>query len=102
IATPNYNNDVVIDESGAYTLTITSADTAKSLTITPAGAGADVQDETGGALTINDALTIDAGSFSLIGGTLTASSVYVGNAGYFIGEGGVQAPIDNDAGFVEA
>ena len=101
IATPNYNNDAIIDESGAYTLTITSAATANTLTITPAGAGADVQDETGGSLTLTGALTINAGSFSLIGGTLATSSVNVGVNGHFIGEGAVQAPIYN-AGTVEA
>ena len=101
IPTPNSYNDAVIDESGAYTLTITSAATANTLTIAPAGAGADVQDETGGSLTLNGALTIDAGSFSLIGGTLTTSSVYVGSSGHFIGKGDVQAPINN-AGTVEA
>ena len=100
--TPNYNNNVVIGESGAYTLTITTADTANSLTITATGAGADVQDEAGGSLVVNGALTIDAGSFSLIGGTLTAGSIYLGSSGHFIGEGAVSAPIDNDGGIVEA
>ena len=94
-------SDAVIDESGAYTLAITSAATANTLTIAPAGAGADVQDDAGGSLTLNGALTIDAGSFSLIGGTLTTSSVYVGSSGHFIGKGDVQAPINN-AGTVEA
>jgi hypothetical protein len=99
---PNANNDVVIDESGAYTLTITDAEAANSLTITPAGAGADIQDEAGGSLAITGALIVDAGSFSLIGGSLTTGSIYVGSSGHFIGEGTVQAPIDNDGGFVEA
>jgi hypothetical protein len=100
-AAPNYNNDVVVDASGGYELTITAAETANSLTITSAGAGADVQDETGGSLALNGALTIEAGSFSLIGGTLVAGSIYVGSQGYFIAEGAVQAPLDNDGGNVD-
>ena len=102
VTTPNATNAVFIDESGSYTLEISSVDTAGSLTITSAGAGADVQDESGGSLSVTGALTIDAGSFSLIGGSLSASSIYVGSAGYFIGEGTVQAPLDNDGGIVEA
>jgi len=102
IAPPNYNNDVVIGESGSYTLTITSADTTNSLTITSAGASADVQDETGGSLALNGALTIEAGSFSLVGGSLTTASICIGSSGHFIAEGTVSAPIDNDGGIVEA
>ena len=102
VTTPNSTNAVFIDGSGFYTLEITSADTAGSLTITSAGAGADVQDESGGSLSVTGALTIDAGSFSLIGGNLTAASIYVGGAGHFIGEGAVSAPLNNDGGFVEA
>ncbi|MFZ0422007.1 MAG: hypothetical protein WAL80_03930 [Xanthobacteraceae bacterium] len=102
IATPNELNNVIIDQTGTYTLTIASADAANSVTITAGGAGADVQDETGGSLTITGALTIDAGTFSLAGGSLTAASIYVGAAGHFIGEGTVQAPLDNDGGTVEA
>ena len=75
---------------------------ANSLTIAAAGAGADIQDETGGSLTLTDALTIDAGSFSLIGGSLSASSIYVGSSGYFIAEGTVSTSIDNDGGTVQA
>jgi len=99
---PNANNDVIIGESGSYTLTITSAEAAKTLTITSAGAGADVQDEAGGSLTVAGALNIDAGSFSLNGGTLSADSIYVGSSGHFNGEGTVSAPLDNNGGTVEA
>ena len=100
--TPNLANDVFIDEQGSYTLTITSADTANLLTIAAAGAGADVQDENGGSLTLNGSLTIDAGSFSLIGGALSAASIDVEANGHFIGYGCVSAPLYNDGGFVEA
>ena len=99
---PNDLNNVIIDQTGTYTLTITGADTANSVIISANGAGADVQDETGGSLSITEALTIDAGSFSLIGGSLTAASIYVGAAGHFNAEGTVQAPLDNDGGTVEA
>ena len=50
VATPNVADNVFVDKQGAYTLTITTADTANLLTITAAGAGADIQDETGGSL----------------------------------------------------
>ena len=101
---PSSGIDAVIDASGGYTVTISSSDTdvANSLTITAAGAGADVQDETGGSLTLTGALTIDAGSFSLIGGSLSTASIYVGSSGYFIAEGAVSAPIDNNGGIVQA
>jgi Legume lectin domain len=103
VPTPNVASNVFVDEGGpGYTLTITSADTANLLTITSEGAGADIQDETGGSLTLNGSLTIDAGSFSLIGGALSAASIYVGANGHFIGYGNVAAPLDNDGGFVEA
>ena len=97
---PNGNNDVVVAQSGAYTLEITDSEAANSLTIT--APGADVQDESGGSLAVGGALTIEAGTFSLIGGSLTAQDIYVGSAGYFVGEGSVSTPIDNDGGTVEA
>ena len=101
VPTPNAASNVFIDEGGpGYTLEINSADTANLLAIT--AAAADVQDETGGSLALNGALTIDAGSFSLIGGALSAASIYVGANGHFIGYGSVVAPLDNDGGFVEA
>jgi probable HAF family extracellular repeat protein len=105
---PTASNNAYIDASGAYLLTITGADVAKSLTITAAGAGVDVQDETGGSLTLTGALTVDAGSFSLDGGSVTAAAIEVGANGHFIGGGTVSAPIDNNGGagggtgFVEA
>jgi hypothetical protein len=102
VATPNAASNVFIDKEGPYTLTIDSADAANLLTITPAGNGADIRDTTGGSLTLNGALTIDAGSFSLVGGALSAASIYVGANGHFIGYGTVAAPLDNDGGFVEA
>ncbi|MBV9462187.1 MAG: hypothetical protein JO141_32370, partial [Bradyrhizobium sp.] len=99
---PGVGNDAVVDASGAYTLTISSSDKAfaHSLTITSAGAGADVQDE--GSLTLGGALTIDAGSFSLIGGNLSATSIDVESAGHLIAEGSVSPPITNHGGIVQA
>jgi hypothetical protein len=102
VSMPNAASNVFIDEEGSYRITINSADVANFLTITCDGAGADIQDKTGGSLTLNGSLNIDAGSFSLIGGALSAASIYVGANGHFIGYGDVAAPLDNDGGFVEA
>ena len=95
-----------VDASGGYLLTITGDDVAKSLTIT--APGVDVQDKCHGSLTLSGALTVDGGSFSLDGGTLSAAAIEVGANGHFIGGGTVSAPIDNNGvggdggGFVEA
>jgi hypothetical protein len=97
---PGSNIDAVADASGTYVVTITGADVANSLTITAAGAG--IQDNSGGSLTLNGALTIDAGSFSLTGGSLSAASIYVGASGQLIAEGTISAPINNDGGIVKA
>ena len=104
---PTSDNPAVIDASGSYVVTITTADAAASLTVN--AAGVDVQDETNGSLTLDGALTIDTGTFSLAGnGSLSGeTSIYVGGAiadfpGHFNAEGTVSAPVDNDGGIVEA
>ncbi|MBV8926270.1 MAG: hypothetical protein JOZ74_12965, partial [Bradyrhizobium sp.] len=101
-AAPGNNIDAVIDAAGAYIVTISDSDSAvaNSLTITSAGAGADIQDA--GSLVLGGALTIDAGSFSLIGGSLSASSIDVESAGYFIAEGSVSVPLADNGGVVQA
>ena len=104
---PTSDNPAVIDASGSYVVTITTADAAASLTVN--AAGVDVQDETDGSLTLDGALTIDTGTFSLGGnGRLSGeTSIYVGGAiadfpGHLNAEGTVSAPVDNDGGIVEA
>ena len=59
---PTSDNPAVIDASGSYVVTITTADAAASLTVN--AAGVDVQDETNGSLTLYGALTIDTGTFT--------------------------------------
>ena len=97
---PTLNTPAVIDASGSYVVTITTATTAELLAVN--AAGVDVQDETNGSLTLGGALTINGGSFSVIGGSLTASLIDVESAGHFNAEGTVSAPLDNDGGTVEA
>ena len=89
--TPSVNSPAVIDASGNYIVTITTAATAESLAVN--GAGVDVQDETGGSLTLGGALNVNGGSFSLIGGSFSASLIDVGNSGSFIGYGTVSGAV---------
>ncbi len=79
---PNINVDTVIDApAGTYTVTITSADTAKSLTVNDVNAT--VLDENGGSLTLNGSLTIDAGTFELSGSGALSGETSITNAGIF-------------------
>ncbi len=71
----------MIDASGIYTITISTADVAQSLTINDTGAT--VMDESGGSLTLGGALTVDAGVFEFAGGTLAGVNALT------IGTGGV-------------
>jgi hypothetical protein len=82
---PATGTNAVIDASGTYTVTITSADVAQSLTID--AADATVSDESGGSLALGGALAIAAGEFDLAGGALLATSIDVANSGSFIGYG---------------
>jgi hypothetical protein len=85
---PTANLAADIDASGTYTVTISSADTTYGLLIN--AAGATVSDNTGGSLSItnsggpsnpNGAVIINAGSFALAGGDLTAGSISIANSG---------------------
>ena len=78
---PTSENPTVIDASGNYTITISTADVAQSLTINDTGAT--VMDESGGSLTLGGALTVDAGVFEFAGGTLAGVNALT------IGTGGV-------------
>src|SRR6185437_14682657 len=60
---PATGTDAVIDAGGTYTVTITSADVAQSLTIN--AADATVSDQSGGSLALGGALTVAAGEFDL-------------------------------------
>jgi hypothetical protein len=96
---PATGTHAVIDASETYTVTITSADVAQSLTID--AAGATVSDESGGSLALGGALAIAAGEFDLAGGALLATSIDVANSGSFIGYGALQSSVHND-GTIEA
>ena len=92
VSPPTTGNPAVIDTSGTYTVTISSADVAQSLVINDAGAT--VLDETGGSLTLGGALTIDAGLFEFAGGTLAGVSALT------IGAGGVIDAANPDSAVV--
>ena len=80
VSPPTSANPTVIDASGTYTVTISSADVAQSLTIDDFGAT--VMDENGGSLTLGGALTVDAGVFEFAGGTLAGvSALTIGTSG---------------------
>ena len=80
VSPPTSANPTVIDASGTYTVTISSADVAQSLTINDSGAT--VMDENGGSLTLGGALTVDAGVFEFAGGTLAGvSALTIGTSG---------------------
>src|SRR5208282_5884854 len=81
-APPTAEIPAVIDATGTYTVSISSADTAASLTINDANAT--VEDESGGSLALGGALTITAGAFDLTGGTITGLNVLsIGSSGTF-------------------
>jgi probable HAF family extracellular repeat protein len=98
---PNSAIDTEIDANGTYTVTITSADSAKSLTVNDAGAT--VLDENGGSLTLGGALTIDAGTFELAGSGTLSGETAITNAGTFeVADGFTLAtPVTNTNGTVE-
>lgn len=96
---PTASEDAIINAKGAYTVAISSADIAHSLTID--AAGATLQEDSGGSLTLKGRLTLDAGtvildganSFTgqtrLIGGTLEIGNAQaLGSSGLTI-DGGV-------------
>ena len=77
---PTSENPTVIDASGTYTVTISSADVAQSLTVNDTGVT--VLDTNGGSLTLGGALTVNAGIFEFDGGILAGvSTLTIGTAG---------------------
>ncbi|HSZ75640.1 MAG TPA: autotransporter-associated beta strand repeat-containing protein, partial [Rhizomicrobium sp.] len=96
---PNPKRDAIVNADGTYTVTISSADKAQSLTID--NAGATLSENSGGSLTLGSGLTIDSGaaildganSFHgntrLIGGTLElGNALALGNSNLTI-DGGI-------------
>jgi hypothetical protein len=82
---PTSTTDAEVKVSGTYTVTISSADVAHSLTILDPGAT--VLDNTVGSLTLGGGtgvLTVNQGIFQLAGGGLQAGSINVGPGGEFL------------------
>jgi hypothetical protein len=82
---PNSNSDVVISKAGSYTVTLSNADTALSLSLNDSGAT--VSDNTGGSLKLaggSGTLAINNGTFQLAGGSLQAGTISIGDGGTFL------------------
>jgi hypothetical protein len=82
---PNFNSDVVISKAGRYTVTLSSADNALSLSLNDSGAT--VSDNTGGSLSlagVSGTLAITNGTFQLAGGSLQAGTISIGAGGTFL------------------
>src|SRR5262249_18926920 len=92
--------DALINATGAnYTVSLVSGAVAHSLVINSSNATvAGGSDE---SLTITGALTVDAGSISLSGGTIQAGSIDLESAATLVGFGNVSGPITN-SGLIEA
>src|SRR5262249_23560672 len=79
---PNSNSDAVISKTGSYTVTLSNADTAHSLSLNDTGAI--VSDITGGSLKLaggSGTLAITNGIFQLAGGGLQAGTISIGSGG---------------------
>jgi hypothetical protein len=82
---PNSNSDAVISNTGGYTVTLSSADTAHSLSLNDTGAI--VSDNTGGSLKLaggSGTLAITNGAFQLAGGSLQAGIISISSGGTFL------------------
>ena len=81
-AVPGSSDDVLIDQSGAgpYTVSIPDGASATAASLTLNTGNATLSDQ--GALTLDGALTIQAGDFQLEGGTLSGETA-ITNAGTF-------------------
>src|SRR5262249_52523739 len=79
---PNSNSDAVISKPGTYTVTLSNADTAHSLSVNDAGAI--VSDNNGGSLILaggSGTLAITNGIFQLAGGSLQAGIISIDSGG---------------------
>jgi hypothetical protein len=82
---PGASNDVTIAVSGGYTVTVTAAEAANSLTVTDAGV--DVVDSN--TLSLGTTLAMTAGVFTLAsGGDVVGGTITVGPNADFAGAGG--------------
>jgi len=87
---PTSTDDVTIAAAGTYTVTISDARAAKSLTLDSAGAS--VTDS--GTLTLTGKLTLTAGTFTLAsGGVLSGGTVVAGGGGAFVADDGTLSAV---------
>jgi hypothetical protein len=87
---PTANVDALVGVGGSYTVTISSADLAHSLTVNSSGAL--ISDNSGGSLALaggSGVLTISSGTFQLNGGALKAGSISIGASGNLLIANGV-------------
>jgi fibronectin-binding autotransporter adhesin len=82
---PGAGDDTFIDALGTYTLTISSAEAARSLTIDDAGATVACNN----TLSIGTTLTVSAGTFQLNGGSNILGGILSAPGGAFAWNGGV-------------
>src|SRR6516225_725498 len=83
---PGTGDDAVIDASGSYIVTISTAISANSLTL--AASGATVTETDSGSLTLAGALTLETGTFQLNAGT-TSVGAFTQRGGELTGTGTV-------------
>ncbi len=76
---PNSADDVTIAAAGTYTVAVTTADTANSLTLD--NFTTTLQESTAGSLTLTGALTLDRGAAVLDGANSIGGGVTIGAAG---------------------
>jgi hypothetical protein len=97
--TPTSSLDVNFAVGGADVVTVTSAETARSLTLDALGVHIEV--EAGGSLILSGGLTVNGGTLEMAGGTFIAhGAIDIGAQGRFVGEGAIDGLVNN--GVLEA
>ncbi|MEO8926691.1 MAG: hypothetical protein ABI306_05955 [Caulobacteraceae bacterium] len=92
--TPGSADTVTIAAPGAYTVTLTSADSASSLTVNDATATVAVNN--GGTLKLGSTLALTAGTLQLNGGGTISGGILSATGGAFQWNGGVMAGVTYD------
>jgi hypothetical protein len=92
---PTATDTATISATGTYAVTINSADVAQTVTLD--SAGATIDDNAGGSLTVGMTLGIDTGTFDLLGGALTAAHIRIQHGGLLEGSGTIAATVTNNS-----
>jgi hypothetical protein len=92
---PTASDTATINATGTYTVTISSADVAQTVILD--SATATIADASGGSLTVGGTLGIDAGTYDLMGGALTAAHIRIQHGGLFEGSGSISATVTNNS-----